>query len=68
MTELNPAHPLVQEALPGFSGHRFDFDVPDRGFDGQPYEEDYDDIDEYEDEDDNRGNLIAPGEPRMSRA
>ena len=27
MTELNSAHPLVQEALPGFRGHVFDFDA-----------------------------------------
>ena len=69
MTELNPSHPLVQEALPGFTGHRFDFDIPDRGYGGRRFDDDYDDIDEYEeDEEDNRGNLLAPGEARMTRA
>jgi uncharacterized LabA/DUF88 family protein len=63
MTELNPAHPLVQEALPGFSGHVFDFYPPQQEYDGS-YGDGYDDAD-YEDEDDNRGNLIVPGERRM---
>jgi uncharacterized LabA/DUF88 family protein len=67
MTELNPAHPLVQEALPGFAGHRFDFDErDDDGYDDDEYDDGYDPDDELEDED-NRGNLIAPGESRYSR-
>ena len=65
MTELNPVHPLVQEALPGFDGHNFDFAVPQEYEDG--------DLDGYgpgaDDafEDDNRGNLLSPGEVRPSR-
>jgi uncharacterized LabA/DUF88 family protein len=73
MTELSPAHPLVQEALPGFTGHVFDFDARRDEFAGEygEYEsdDDYDDDeDEDEDEEDNRGNLIAPGEPRQMRS
>jgi uncharacterized LabA/DUF88 family protein len=67
MTELNPAHPLVQEALPGFTGHRFDFDVPRRDYRGGFYD-DYDAEEEYEEDEDNRGNLIVPGEVRSSRS
>jgi uncharacterized LabA/DUF88 family protein len=62
MTELNPAHPLVQEALPGFSGHVFDFYPPQQEYGGS-YDDGYDD-EVFEDED-NRGNLIAPGERRV---
>jgi hypothetical protein len=65
MTELNPVHPLVQEALPGFDGHNFDFDVPPV-YDGS----DFDGYGPGEDdafEDDNRGNLLSPGEARPSR-
>ena len=63
MTELNPAHPLVQEALPGFSGHQFDFEVPGADDYDDEYEDEYEpddeDEDDYEDEEDNRrGNLI----------
>lgn len=73
MTELNPAHPLVQEALPGFSGHRFDFEVPDDDEYDDEYEGEYepDDEDEYEDEledeaeEDNRGNLIESTAARV---
>jgi uncharacterized LabA/DUF88 family protein len=65
MTELNPGHPMVQEALPGFGGHRFEFDE-------QQDELDYDDYgpgEEYdEDDEDNRGNLITPGEVRYARS
>lgn len=61
MTELNPVHPLVQEAIPGFAGHSFDFDIEE-----VPYRVDYgDDYDDYE-EDDNRGNLIVPEPVRMT--
>ena len=68
MTELNPAHPLVQEALPGFAGHRFDFDAGDDDYDDDEdeYDDGYDADDALED-DDNRGNLIAPGETRYPR-
>src|SRR5215216_4228040 len=41
MTELNPAHPLVQDALPGFAGHQLDFDVAEDEFDEDEYEDDY---------------------------
>jgi uncharacterized LabA/DUF88 family protein len=65
MTELNSVHPLVQEALPGFNGHNFDFDVP------QEYEDDdfvgYGPAEEDALDDDNRGNLLSPGEARPSR-
>jgi uncharacterized LabA/DUF88 family protein len=66
MTELNPAHPLVQEALPGFAGHRFDFDVPRRDYRDSFYG-DYDGEEEYDDDEDNRGNLIAPSDVRSAR-
>ena len=39
MTELNPAHPLVQDALPGFAGHQFDFDVAEDEFQEDEYED-----------------------------
>ena len=64
MTELNPAHPLVQEALPGFSGHQFDFEVPgDDDYDDEyedefEHEDEDEDEEDYADEEDNRGNLI----------
>lgn len=66
MTELNPAHPLVQEALPNFAGHSFDFDIPHGAY-GDDFgdEEEYEADEEYDD--DNRGNLIAPHAARMSR-
>lgn len=66
MTELNPAHPLVQEALPGFRGHIFDFDdspdVLDERFSGA-----FVSSDDFEDDEDNRGNLITPAEARSAR-
>jgi uncharacterized LabA/DUF88 family protein len=66
MTELNPAHPLVQEALPNFAGHSFDFDIPHGAY-GDDFgdEEEFEADEEYDD--DNRGNLIAPHAARMSR-
>ena len=66
MTELNPGHPLVQEALPGFQGHHFGFDVPQL----EPGDQDYDAFgpdDAYDEDEDNRGNLIAPAEVRVFR-
>jgi uncharacterized LabA/DUF88 family protein len=64
MTELNPVHPLVQEALPGFSGHVFDFDVPRGEFDDDGYDDEFD-ADDYDDaEEDNRGNILTPSEVR----
>jgi uncharacterized LabA/DUF88 family protein len=93
-TELNPAHPLVQEALPGYrrpvdlDGDDSPLDIvvglpDDEELDGEydevePYvatDDDYDDTEEYEDaeefesdeEEDNRGNLITPIEPRPRR-
>ncbi len=66
MTELNPGHPLVQEALPDFAGHRFDFDVPNGAF-GDDYDDEYEADEEYVDVDDNRGNLIGPQPMRIPR-
>jgi uncharacterized LabA/DUF88 family protein len=68
MTELNPAHPLVQEAIPGFSGHVFEFEPPRDEFAEDEYD-DYEVAETYEDEEveDNRGNLITPGETRTIR-
>lgn len=67
MTELNPDHPMVQDALPGFSGHQFDFELPgDDEYDDE-YEGEFDPEDEYEDEEDNRGNLIQSVEARTAR-
>lgn len=63
MTALNPAHPLVQEALPGFTGHTFDFEAPEREY--EEFDEEYED-EEY-DERDNRGNLLTPDELRVLR-
>ena len=68
MTELNPAHPLVQEALPGFSGHLFDFEVPSDDYeDEDEYEDEYDSDEVFEEEEDNRGNVIEPVEARSVR-
>ena len=64
MTALNPAHPLVQEALPGFDGHAFDFDGPEGEYEDE-YGDDYDEP--YEVEIDNRGNLLSPEEMRVIR-
>jgi hypothetical protein len=63
-TELNPDHPLVQKALPGFVGPAREpreapadtFYEDDEEFD----EEEYDEDDEFED--DNVGNRRDPGE------
>ena len=70
MTELNPVHPLVQEALPGFSGHLFDFEVPSDDYeDDDEYEDEYDsdEEEEFEEQEDNRGNVIEPVEARPVR-
>jgi uncharacterized LabA/DUF88 family protein len=65
MTELSAANPLVQEALPGFRGHVFDFDVAPDEFD-ETYRDGYVSSDDFGEED-NRGNLLAPGEARTAR-
>ena len=81
-TELNPNHPLVQEVLPNYRRSAFDglpqdedeeYAADDEYLDEAEYEEDedeeaeaageYDDVDE-----DNRGNLLAPGEARGGRS
>jgi hypothetical protein len=69
MTELNPAHPLVQDALPGFAGHRLDFDVAEDEFgeDEDEYEDAYEPAEGFADLEDNRGNLIGPGDTRLAR-
>jgi uncharacterized LabA/DUF88 family protein len=64
MTALNPAHLLVQEALPGFTGHVFDFDVPEAKYDDE-YGDEYDES--FEDDVDNRGNVLTPEEMRVLR-
>jgi uncharacterized LabA/DUF88 family protein len=69
MTELNPAHPLVQDALPGFAGHQLDFDVAEDEFQEDEYEDqEYEPVDELADFDDNRGNLVGPGDTRAMRS
>jgi uncharacterized LabA/DUF88 family protein len=76
-TELNPEHPLVQEALPGYGdgvvrepGQEVGFDEFDEELD-ELYSDEYDDVfeDEFAEEevDDNRGNVISP-EERVARA
>ncbi len=86
-TELNPAHPLVLEALPGYRRPVIDGlpqdDEDDYDEDGYAAEldEEYEDgeyaaeaeaedaeYEDVEDVEDNRGNLIAPGEERAARA
>ncbi len=59
-TELNPDHPLVQKAIPGFVGPpRIYKEVPVEAF----YPEDEEEYDEeFEDETDNIGNRIDPAE------
>jgi uncharacterized LabA/DUF88 family protein len=73
-TELNPNHPLVQQALPGYRNDAYDglphdeedYDEEDEEEYDENYEDEYDDEDydeesddEVEDED-NIGNVIAP--------
>jgi hypothetical protein len=65
MTELNPEHPVVQEALPGFSGHAFSFAAEEDDFIASGYEDSFAGVDEFDD--DNRGNLITPGDVRRGR-
>lgn len=67
MTELNPAHPLVQDALPDFAGHQFAFDEAEDEFDEDDYEDDYESVPAFEDVEDNRGNLIASDGSRFAR-
>lgn len=83
-TELNPGHPLVQEALPGYRRPNEPIEEAEDE-DEEGYEDEYDEEEEYEDEgyaedeatvgdedeeedEDNRGNLLAPGESRVARA
>ncbi len=81
-TELNPNHPLVQEALPGYRRTAYD-GLPqdaDEEYDEEEYEAEYDDElegedEEYDDEEleedeeeDNRGNILTPGDSRVVRA
>jgi uncharacterized LabA/DUF88 family protein len=70
MTELNPTHPLVQDALPGFAGHQLDFDVAEDEFDEDPvdYEDGYEPTEGFTNLEDNRGNLIGPGDTRLARS
>jgi uncharacterized LabA/DUF88 family protein len=78
-TELNPDHPLVQQALPGYGQHdgvwsggdQFEFDDEfDDEYDDQAeeFEDDFEDevYQDQDEEDDNRGNLITE-EDRRSR-
>src|SRR5215218_4038983 len=69
MTELNAAHPLVQDAVPGFAGHLLEFDGAEDEFDNDPdeYEDDYEPVEVFADLEDNRGNLIGPGDTRLAR-
>lgn len=75
-TELNPDNPLVQEALPGrfnqprvAAAYEYDEDEDefDLGYDDDTRPGYVDSDDDYDDEEDNRGNLIAPGEARPVR-
>lgn len=66
MTELNPVHPLVQDALPDFNGHEFDFDLQQGSYGDAPFDG-YQMPDEFDGDDDNRGNLITHSEPRLLR-
>ncbi|HYO30793.1 MAG TPA: NYN domain-containing protein [Thermomicrobiales bacterium] len=50
-TELNPSHPLVQEALPGYQGQAV-AGLPPIAGSAEPYDEDDEYEDEYEGEDD----------------
>jgi NYN domain len=67
MTELNPSHPLVQDALPGFAGHQFAFGEDGNEFDEDDYEDDYEPVPAFEEIEDNRGNLITPNDTRFAR-
>src|SRR5215217_833819 len=71
-TELNPNHPLIQQALPGYHNDAYDgIPVEEGEYEEDEYDETYDDEyedDEYEDgddevEEDNTGNVI-PAQPR----
>jgi uncharacterized LabA/DUF88 family protein len=70
MTELNPDHPLVQDAIPGFDGYNFGFDEAEGEYEAEygpvAYGE-YEDGEEYETDEDNRGNLIANEQPHFVR-
>jgi hypothetical protein len=67
-TELNPNHPLIQQALPGYRNDAYDgLPVEEGEYEEDEYEDAYDDEyedDEYEDgdeelEEDNVGNVIS---------
>lgn len=67
MTELNPIHPLVQEAIPDFVGHDFGFEAADGEFIDERYNDEFAPGGEInEEEEDNRGNLISPAGLRIS--
>jgi uncharacterized LabA/DUF88 family protein len=75
-TELNWESPLVQDALPGRTGARVNGTAPPELYaddDTDVYDDEYDDdVDDVEGlaeefEEDNRGNLIVPGEVRPIR-
>ena len=71
MTELNPDHPLVQDAIPGFDGYNFGFDEVEgeyeEGYGPVAYGEYAEEGDEFETDEDNRGNLIANEQPHYVR-
>lgn len=67
-TELNPNHPLVQQALPGYQNDAY-AGLPQEDGEYDEYEDEYDDeydddeeYDEEEDVDDNLGNVVAAEE------
>ncbi len=62
-TELNPTHPLVQQALPGYRAGYEGLPQDEDDFD-EEYEDEYapEDEDEPEDEEDNRGNVLTPAD------
>ena len=70
MTELNPDHPLVQDAIPGFDGYNFGFDEAEGEYEAEygptAYSE-YEDGEEFEPDEDNRGNVIANEQPHFVR-
>jgi uncharacterized LabA/DUF88 family protein len=67
-TELNPTHPLVQQALPGYQNEAFvglpveDDEFEDDEYD-EAYDDEYDDDEDFEDEaEDNLGNVLSTSE------
>jgi uncharacterized LabA/DUF88 family protein len=65
-TELNPNHPLVQQAIPGYANEAYPQQAGEDGYDeddeydDEEYEDEFDE--EYEDDEDNVGNVIPPAE------